>query len=144
MPTYVWPARPHKEHALLRAGLTALTDLADPQVTTLPSGHARWVQPATRPLTAAQWQRLESTPREAHRETVKELLADVTPWAEADVADRRALIEEWRTQWHWTATTDDLLTQFSGPTPPVATPRLIGHRGSGKTSRPVLATVHSK
>lgn len=144
MPTYVWPARPHKEHALLRAGLTALTDLADPQVTTLPSGHARWVQPATRPLTAAQWQRLESTPREAHRETVKELLADVTPWAEADVADRRALIEEWRTQWHWTATTDDLLTQFSGSTPPVATPRLIGHRGSGKTSRPVLATVHSK
>ena len=45
MPTYVWPTKPTVEHDLLRAGLTALTDHADPGLTWLPSGHARWRQP---------------------------------------------------------------------------------------------------
>ena len=144
MPTYVWPARPHQEHDVLRAGLTALTDLADPAVTTLPGGQARWVQPATKPLTEAQWQRLEETPVSLHKETVDDLLTEAIPWAEADRSHRRALIDSWRRRWHWTTEIEDLLTKFGGSTPPVAAPRLIGHRGSGKTSRPVLKTVHSK
>ncbi|RJU91707.1 MAG: hypothetical protein DWC07_00105 [Candidatus Poseidoniales archaeon] len=144
MPTYVWPARPQHEHNLLRAGLTALTDMADPNITTLASGHARWVQPATRPLTESQWLRLEAEPEHLHGEKIDELLAEVPSWAEADRSRRATLIEEWRKQWQWSTSTDELLKRFDGATPPVAAPRLIGHRGSGKTSRPVLTTLHSR
>ena len=35
MPTYVWPTKPMIEHDLLRAGMSALTDHADPSLTWL-------------------------------------------------------------------------------------------------------------
>ena len=138
MPTYVWPARPAMEHGLLRAGLTALTDRADPEFTWLPSGHARWTQPATRPLTDDQWSTLQAASEDDHRSVLASLDRETPTWAEADAAHRRTLVEGWRTRWHWNESTDDVLERFNGATPPVAAPRLIGHRGSGKTARPVL------
>lgn len=138
MATYVWPTRPELEHDLLRAGLTGLTDRADPGLTWLPSGHARWNQPGTRPLDETQWSRLESATQANHRAVLEDLLDEAPTWAEADGARRRTLVNEWKKKWNWTQSVEDVLEASSEATPPWSAPRLIGHRGSGKTSRPVL------
>ena len=75
MPTYVWPTRPDIEHALLHAGMTALTDHADPEMTWLPSGHLRWNRPGTRPLTKDQWACL-SVSEDDHLSVLKDLEKD--------------------------------------------------------------------
>jgi len=143
MPTYVWPTRPDIEHALLRAGLTALTDYADPALTWLPSNQARWVQPATQPLDEEQWQSLEKCEVEHHLDVLSEFKDSTPTWSEADPSRRRSLIEAWRKRWKWNESTEELVEKYCDATPPWAAPRMIGHRGSGKTSRPVLRQPHS-
>ncbi len=138
MATYVWPARPSLEHALLRAGMTGLTDIADPAFTWLPSGHARWLLPGTQPLDEEQWARLEATTPEHHADMLKELRAQTPTWEASDPQRRQALVNDWRGRWHWKRTTDDVLKSAEGASPPWEAPRLIGHRGCGKTPRPVL------
>ncbi|RJU99824.1 MAG: hypothetical protein DWC10_01265 [Candidatus Poseidoniales archaeon] len=138
MPTYVWPTRPEIEHRLLRSGMTALTDNADPALTWLPSGHARWRQPGTRPLTEQQWTLLEQVQEDDHRALLRELEAESPTWHECDHDRRNQLVREWKAQWNWPASVEDVLAKSSGATPPWPAPRMIGHRGSGKTSRPVL------
>ena len=138
MPTYVWPTKPAVEHGLLRAGLSALTDHADPELTWLPSGHARWRQPGLRPLLDEEWRRLEDATKDDHRAQVAELEAATPSWSECDRARRTELLTEWRKRWHWEPSVEELLGQFDAATPPAFAPRTIGHRGSGKTSRPVL------
>lgn len=138
MPTYVWPTRPLVEHDLIRAGLTALTDKADPGLLWLPSGHLRWTQPGTRPLDESQWSTLEQATYENHREIHAELMETTPSWEQCDSTRRRLLIEEWRKRWSWSESIDDIMAQYGGATPPWSAPRMIGHRGSGKTSRPVL------
>ena len=138
MPTYVWPTKPTVEHDLLRAGLTALTDHADPGLTWLPSGHARWRQPGVRPLLDEEWDALEGTTEANHRERIEELESETPLWSECDRSRRTELVAQWRKRWRWATSTEDLLERFGGATPPSQAPRMIGHRGSGKTSRPVL------
>jgi hypothetical protein len=138
MPTYVWPTKPDIEHQLLRAGMSALTDHADPELTWLPSGHARWRQPALRPLLESEWSTLKNATQEQHREVVSELEEHVPRWSECDTARRRALIGEWSKRWKWEEDGEATLKRFQNATPPASAPKMIGHRGSGKTSRPVL------
>ena len=138
MPTYVWPTKPAVEHDLIRAGMSALTDHADPELTWLPSGHARWRQPGVRPLLEDEWTRLGSATLEDHRAQLAELESETPLWSECDRSRRTELLTQWRERWRWEPSVEDLLEQFGGATPPAFAPRMIGHRGSGKTSRPVL------
>ena len=100
-PVYVWPGHPYLERDLLNAGLSILTDFADPDMT-LPCGSKRWLRPATMPLTDEQWKGLENG-------IVPE---DVAAWHE--ISDE---------QLGWDAI------------------RMIGHRGCGKTARPVIQSM---
>lgn len=134
MATYVWPTRLPLEHQMLRCGMTALTDAADPALTWLPSGHARWTQPGTKPLTEAEWKYLESATTENHLQIIKELQSQAPTWKECDQQRRRQLVSEWKTTWNWGESTDALLEKYTDATSPWSTPRLIGHRGSGKTA----------
>ena len=59
-------------------------------------------------------------------------------WADCDDARRKDLVSMWKETWNWKKTVDELLQDASGSSPPWQVPRLIGHRGSGKTSRPVI------
>jgi hypothetical protein len=47
------------------------------------------------------------------------------------------LIKYWRKKWNWNIDVDNLLAG-SFTSPPWESVRLIGHRGSGKTPRPVI------
>ena len=138
MPTYVWPTRLWIEHDLLRAGMSGLTDHADPNLRWLPSGHARWHQPGLRPLLDAEWEHLKSATQVNHLDMLSRLEDGTPTWAEADASRRRALMTEMQKRWQWNTDVDDLLTRYEGATPPPSVPRLIGHRGSGKSGRPVL------
>ena len=97
-PVYVWPGHSELERDLLSAGLSILTDDADPDAK-LPCGSNRWLRPGTMPLTDGQWADLAKgiTPD------------DVAPWHE--ISDE---------QLGWDAV------------------RIIGHRGCGKSARPVI------
>ena len=139
-PVYVWPTKPDVEHKLLAAGLTGLTDYADPDLTWLPSGHARWTRPATLPLDAKQTLELNGATKENHLDVVRELKSNVTPWTECNLAERQELVSMWSKRWAWrTVEVPSLNIQLNETSnPPWQAVRLIGHRGSGKTPRPVL------
>ena len=138
-PVYLWPVSPTIEHDVLNAGLSALTDSSDPAMTWLPSGHARWAQPATLPLDETQSNRLKNATKEEHLSVLKSLKKEVTPWMECDVSRKRELLTYWRQRWQWKSSVDDLLTfeEMNGSMPWHIV-RMIGHRGAGKTKRPVL------
>jgi len=137
-PIYVWPAESKFEHAILSAGLTGLTDCSDPGNTWLPSGHLRWTQPATMPLDSVQLKTLQSATEENHLEVRAELMNNVAPWNECDKSRQTELIQMWKRKWQWQSSVEDILEHCDNTSPPWEAVRLIGHRGSGKTSRPVL------
>ena len=138
-PVYLWPVKPTVEHSVLNAGLSALTDYSDPALTWLPSGHARWQQPATLPLDEAQQRLLDSTDEVNHLSVLSELKKEITPWHEADASRRRELLSYWKSKWNWQPSVDEMLTQsMASKSMPWEIVRMIGHRGSGKTQRPVL------
>ena len=138
-PVYLWPVSAKIEHAVLNAGLSVLTDASDPAMTWLPSGHARWTQPATLPLDETQYMRLKNATKEDHLSVLKSIKNDVTPWMECDVSRKRELLAYWRQRWQWNATVEDLLDfEEKNGSMPWQIVRMIGHRGAGKTKRPVL------
>ena len=139
-PVYVWPTRADIEHKLLAAGLTGLTDHADPNFTWLPSGHARWTRPATLPMDAKQSELLNGATEENHLDVLAELKSDVTPWIECDAARRTELMSMWSKRWSWREAARPAFNPElkDASSPPWQAVRLIGHRGSGKTSRPVF------
>ena len=138
-PVYLWPVSAKIEHAVLNAGLSVLTDASDPVMTWLPSGHARWTQPATLPLDEAQYMRLKNATKEDHLSVLKSIKNNVTPWMESDVSRKRELLTYWRQRWQWKTSVEDLLAfEETNGSMPWQIVRMIGHRGAGKTKRPVL------
>ncbi|DAC56447.1 MAG TPA: hypothetical protein D7I11_00840, partial [Candidatus Poseidoniales archaeon] len=85
-----------------------------------------------------EWTRLGNATQEDHRAQLAELESETPLWSECDRSRRTELLTQWRKRWRWEPTVEDLLGQYDGATPPAFAPRMIGHRGSGKTSRPVL------
>ena len=138
-PVYLWPVSAKIEHAVLNAGLSVLTDASDPAMTWLPSGHARWTQPATLPLDETQYMRLKNATKEDHLSVLKSIKNNVTPWMESDVSRKRELLTYWRQRWQWKTSVEDLLAfEETNGSMPWQIVRMIGHRGAGKTKRPVL------
>ena len=137
IPVYVWPAIEKYEEKLLSSGITGLTDNLDPNFTKYQNGGARWTQPATKPLDKAQSNLLKTASKENHKDILKQLTMDVPEWHECDKSRRTELIQMWAKQWNWKLDTQTMVDK-SVLSPPWQSVRLIGHRGSGKTSRPVF------
>lgn len=132
-PVYVWPAKLRVERALLEAGLTAISDELSPEVTTLPTGEARWLRPATQPLGAEHQNKLDSALPEHHASVIAELQQDVSPWPELSIPEKKQFLENWRKKWMWERDIDTLISESNGSSMPWEACRIIGHRGSGKT-----------
>tara|TARA_B100000900_G_C20601332_1_gene725746 strand:+ start:3689 stop:4828 length:1140 start_codon:yes stop_codon:yes gene_type:complete len=134
-PIYVWPSKSNSERKLLDAGLTGLTDDLSPSSVTLESGHARWTKPATQPLTVDQRKELDRIPMEQHFEKVCEMKKEVTPWNELSDNERLEFISEWKKKWSWERDIGSLMKETSKSSLPWEAPRIIGHRGTGKSHR---------
>ncbi len=138
-PVYLWPVIPKVEHSVLNAGLSALSDEGNPDMTWLPSGHARWTRPATNPLDAGQQDQLNKATKENHQAVVALLKSEVPSWKECDASRKRELLTYWRKKWKWGKTVDQLLDfEKQHQSMPWEVVRMIGHRGSGKTKRPIF------
>ena len=110
-PAFVWPVRVANEKAVLDAGLTALTDDASPEITHLPDGSPRLTRPASEPLFDGQH----------------------IPWHEMTNNSRKEFLSAQRTRWQWSRSIDELVDSSDGNQIPWEVPRIIGHRGAGKT-----------
>ena len=138
IPVYVWPANEKYEYRLLNSGITGLTDNLDPAYTWYKNGNgARWQKPATKPLDAQQIKLIENADYATHKDVIKQLEEEVSPWIECSASRKRDLIKMWKAKWNWDLDVDKLVDK-SSHSPPWESVRLIGHRGSGKTARPVL------
>ncbi len=107
-PAFVWPVPPELESKLLDAGLTAITDFCSPELVELPCGTSRRPRPATQPLGEARWH-------------------------EMDDGERRELLDGWRNKWQWERSIDELCADSAPNSIPWEVPRIIGHRGAGRT-----------
>ena len=132
-PVYVWPAKLRVERALLDAGLTAISDELSPEVTTLPTGGARWLRPATKPLNEEQQNKLDRTATEHHSSVIGELQQEVSPWQELSDSEKRVFLEAWRKRWLWERDIDTLMSESRESNMPWEVSRIIGHRGAGRT-----------
>ena len=137
MPVYVWPAKESYEFRLLSSGITGLTDNLDPNFTWYNDGKPRWRFPATQPLDQIQLEKLNNASFESHKEILSDLEKEVPKWSECDKQRKLELTKMWQDKWNWK--NDSAKTEFNSEnSPPWQAVRLIGHRGSGKTQRPVM------
>lgn len=132
-PVYVWPAKLRVERALLDAGLTAISDELSPEVTTLPTGEARWLKPATQPLNSEYQNKLDSAEAEHHASVIEELQREVAPWSELSNSEKRQFLNDWRKKWFWERDIEALMSESSESDMPWEVSRIIGHRGAGRT-----------
>lgn len=131
-PVHLWPVLPEQEASILRAGLTALTDEADPGFVTLPGGSARWTRPASQPLDETWSTALaEATPDE-HAALLSKAAAELPSWSSMDRSERREHLLTWQKAWHWKLDVDTALDAAEDGTLPWEAVRLLGHRGCGK------------
>ncbi len=134
-PVYVWPSKSNSERMLLDAGLTGLTDDLSPTSVTLESGYARWTKPATQPLTKEQRLELDETPIEQHFTKLNEMKKEVSPWHELSENERFDFISSWKKRWSWERDINSLIKETSKSSLPWEAPRIIGHRGTGKSHK---------
>ena len=132
-PVFVWPAKLRVERALMDAGLTAISDELSPEVTTLPTGEARWLRPATQPLNLEHQNKLDSAAIEHHASVISELQREVAPWPELSDNDKREFLNYWRKKWLWERDIETLMSDSYESSMPWEVSRIIGHRGSGRT-----------
>ena len=133
LPLYVWPGYIELESKLLDAGLTPITDCADPELFTLPCGQARWTRPATQPLDDNWQHQLSTSSSDQHREIVGQAQGELPYWHEMGDGERRAILSRWRERFAWRRDLDSLVADSSGVSMPWEAVRIIGHRGCGKT-----------
>ena len=91
------------------------------------------------PLDEAQQRQLSDATKETHLDVLKSLKKDTQPWSECDSYRKRELLAYWRKKWQWSKSVDELVRfEKQHGSMPWEVVRMIGHRGSGKTKRPVL------
>ena len=132
-PIYVWPGKIHLESKMLSAGLTPLTDVADPNLSTLPCGTARWVKPATQPLDEIWFERLSKSEPMNHESIIAEARSNLPHWHEMSDGERSKTLTTWRKRFSWNRSVDDLESNSTTATMPWEAVRIVGHRGCGKT-----------
>ena len=55
------------------------------------------------------------------------------PWSEMTNNSRKEFLSAQRTRWQWGRSIDELVDSSDGNQIPWEVPRIIGHRGAGKT-----------
>ena len=137
MPVYVWPAKERYEYRLLNSGITGLTDNLDPGFTWYKDGYPRWRFPATQPLDENQLNQLQNIEYDNHLDLLKELANNVPTWSEADSKRKSEITKMWQKKWNW-GSGQEQSASGGEMAPPWQAVRLLGHRGAGKSSRPVI------
>ena len=132
MGAFVWPAPLELEDLMLDAGLSLVTDHMNPDVLTKPDGSIRWMRPASQPLDDEWRQILDSASDLERSDLFKEAFETLPRWGELEESRRSAIVTEQGNRMHWFGSEESWVKQAEEGVP-WGSPRIIGHRGSGKT-----------
>ncbi|MFL2956922.1 MAG: hypothetical protein CND29_00840 [Marine Group II euryarchaeote MED-G36] len=132
MGAFVWPAPLELEDLMLDAGLSLVTDHMNPDVLTKPDGSIRWMRPASQPLDD-EWRRILDSATDSERpDLFKEASHSLPKWSEIDDLRRNSIVIEQGNRMHWSGSEESWVKQAERGVP-WGSPRIIGHRGAGKT-----------
>ncbi|MBM47468.1 MAG: hypothetical protein CMB35_02485 [Euryarchaeota archaeon] len=132
MGAFVWPAPLELERALIGAGCSLISDNINPDIVSLPDGSARWPRPASQPLDEEWGARLYSAADGEHADLIDEASSSLPTWAELDQGRRRGIISEQGRRLLWSGSEDKWIAEAERGLP-WGSPRIMGHRGAGKT-----------
>tara|TARA_B100000287_G_scaffold353552_1_gene343411 strand:+ start:1342 stop:2454 length:1113 start_codon:yes stop_codon:yes gene_type:complete len=132
MGAIVWPAPLRHEDALINAGVSLVTDDMDPTVIEKPDGSIRWPRPASQPLDKEWRSKIEGASPKEWVDLIEEASASLPMWDEIEKSRRDGIIEEQSKRMLWPGSTERWL-RLSEEGLPWGSPRILGHRGAGKT-----------
>ena len=132
MGLFVWPCPLKHEDALLGAGVSIVSDHMDPDVVERPNGSPRWPRPASQPLDDEWRTRLQGVSTEELSDLMKEASKSLPNWSELDSGRRASIVKEQGHRLQWPGSEEKWTNDGDGGIP-WGSPRIIGHRGAGKT-----------
>ena len=132
MGAFVWPAPLRYEDALINAGVSLVSDHMDPTVIEKPGGTPRWPRPASQPLDSEWRERIGRAPASEWGDLMDEAASSLPMWPEVSKTRRAGIIEEHARRMLWPGASDKWV-RLSEEGLPWGSPRLLGHRGAGKT-----------
>ena len=140
-PVQVFPSRVQLEWRMRDLGISLICDESPEFIPHDHEGVPRWTRPATQSLTIEEEKELRSTQGDIGRTMQQRLIEEVEPWHLKSAKEQTRQMKEWSERWKWTRTVDDLMAQSSDDRLPWEVVRVIGHRGSGASSRPLPELV---
>lgn len=132
MGVHVWPAPLSIEQMMLDAGLTLVTDHADPTVHTLPDGSPRWPRPASQPLDEEWRAKLNASAGAERLDLLSEAAESLPMWHEIPESARAVEIIEDANRFSWSGAPESYTSDLENGRP-WGCARIVGHRGSGQT-----------
>ena len=132
MGAFVWPAPLELEDALIGAGCSLVSDHINPDIVSLPDGSPRWPRPASQPLDEEWGGRLESAADKERADLIDEASSSLPTWAELGEGRRGEIVSEQGRRLLWSGSEDKWVAEAEGGLP-WGSPRIMGHRGAGKT-----------
>ena len=132
MGAFVWPAPIELEGMLLASGVSLVTDEMNPHLVDRPDGSFRWMRPASRPLGEEWSNAIGASSGDERADLVAEAKASEPTWQEIEEGERRKIIIRQGKKMGWDGS-EDSWTHGVGKRMPWGVPRIIGHRGAGKT-----------
>ena len=132
MGIFVWPAPLELEDLLIGAGVSIVSDNMNPDVVSKPDGSYRWPRPASQPLDGDWTSRLKSSTLEERPDLIKEAGEELPTWTELDSKRKSDIILEQGRRMLWDGSEESWNCDHESGIP-WGSPRIIGHRGAGKT-----------
>ncbi|MEC7744529.1 MAG: glycerophosphodiester phosphodiesterase family protein [Candidatus Thermoplasmatota archaeon] len=132
MGAFVWPAPLGMEDELIEAGVSLVSDHLDPDVLVKPNGSIRWPRPASQPLDE-EWKGIfGSASVEEYGDLFREASDSLPSWSELGAKLRTDIVVKRGRSSYWEGS-EEKWSKEAERGLPWGCPRIIGHRGAGKT-----------
>ena len=132
MGAFVWPAPLEMEDELIEAGISLVSDNLNPDVLVKPDGSIRWPRPASQPLDEEWKEIFDSAPVEEYGELFEEASGSLPYWSELGANLRTEIVVKRGRSSYWSGS-EEKWGKEAEEGLPWGCPRIIGHRGAGKT-----------
>ena len=140
-PVQVFPSRLQLEWRMRDLGISLICDESPEFVPLDHEGVPRWTRPATQSLTLEDESELRKTRDDYGLSEQQRLSDEVEPWHLKSAKEQVRQMKEWSERWKWKRPLDDLMAESSDDRLPWEVVRVIGHRGSGASNRPIPKLV---
>jgi len=132
MGIFVWPAPLGIEDDLIDAGVSIVTDNMNPDLFVKPDGSVRWPRPASQPLDDEWREAFTSSDVDEYGDLIREASSSLPDWNELSSERRSEIVVKRGRSSFWYGSEEKWRSEAELGLP-WGCPRIIGHRGSGKT-----------